>query len=144
MQRILPVAKFLNRLSRENVRRKFWLKYRVPCFVFDSCSSSSNCSHRFLELRFWFGIKRCFNFPQSWYDVGNENYLNSTEIQGYFGYVHSMNTYLIYDSPTLEIGANRNRAAKPFLCVNRSPIQYDFWGGTKPIRYRVNIPFVFF
>ena len=55
-----------------------------------------------------------------------------------------MNTYLIYDSPTWEIGANRNRAAKPFLCVNRSPIQYDFWGGTNPIRYRVNIPFVFF
>ena len=45
---------------------------------------------------------------------------------------------------SVEIGANRNQAAKPFLCVNRSPIRYDFWGGTKPILYSVNKAFVFF
>ena len=45
---------------------------------------------------------------------------------------------------SVEIGTSRNHAAKPFLCVNRSPIQYDFWGGTKPIRYIVNKAFVFF
>ena len=28
---------------------------------------------------------------------------------------------------------------QPFLCVNRSPVQYDFHGGTKASRYCVNI-----
>ena len=42
-----------------------------------------------------------------------------------------------------EIGAAQLRSVReiappqPFLCVNRSPIRYDFHGGAKVIRYSV-------
>ena len=42
-----------------------------------------------------------------------------------------------------EIGAVQLRSVReiappqPFLCVNRSPIRYDFHGGAKVIRYSV-------
>ena len=46
---------------------------------------------------------------------------------------------------TLEIGSAQLRyvteIAQPqvFLCVNRSPIRYDFRGGAKAMRYSVDI-----
>lgn len=46
---------------------------------------------------------------------------------------------------TLEIGSAQLRyvteivQAQVFLCVNRSPIRYDFRGGAKAMRYSVNI-----
>ena len=57
---------------------------------------------------------------------------------------YSVNTFRICDSPTLEIGAGQLRSVKeiapksPFLCVNRSPIQYGFCAGAKAFRYSVN------
>ena len=34
---------------------------------------------------------------------------------------------------------HRNRAPQPFLCLNRSPIQYDFHGDATATPYGVNI-----
>ena len=35
--------------------------------------------------------------------------------------------------------SQKSRAPQPFLCVNRSPIPYDFRGSAKAIHYSVNL-----
>ena len=54
-----------------------------------------------------------------------------------------LKTYLISDallSRLVQLGSVTEIAPlEPFLCVNRSPIRYDFRGGVKAIWYSVNI-----